>query len=193
MRSSVCGSGCRAAYTAGVQPPERAPAVLQNPGPGVTDPRELLIGHLDWYRDAVTRKLEGLSDSQLRTPVPPLGWAPLGLVKHLGWVERRWLRWGFDAEDVLAYPPGGDEIEWSVAADESTDSVVDGYFDEVRRSRALAARAGLDEPARIGGRFTAHEPAPSLGRILFHLLQEYARHVGQLDVARELIDGVTGE
>jgi hypothetical protein len=31
------------------------------------------------------------------------------------------------------------------------------------------------------------------GRILFHLLQEYARHVGQLDIARELIDGQTGE
>ncbi|WUV29194.1 DinB family protein [Kribbella sp. NBC_01484] len=24
-------------------------------------------------------------------------------------------------------------------------------------------------------------------------MQEYARHTGQLDVARELIDGVTGE
>ncbi|MGP4026488.1 mycothiol transferase [Actinomadura sp. 3N407] len=28
--------------------------------------------------------------------------------------------------------------------------------------------------------------------ILFHLLQEYARDVGQLDVVRELIDGTTG-
>jgi len=30
-------------------------------------------------------------------------------------------------------------------------------------------------------------------RILFHLLQEYARHVGYLDIARELIDGTKGE
>ncbi|MBM0238318.1 DUF664 domain-containing protein [Micromonospora sp. ATA32] len=29
--------------------------------------------------------------------------------------------------------------------------------------------------------------------MLFHLLQEYARHVGQLDVARQLVDGATGE
>jgi uncharacterized protein DUF664 len=28
---------------------------------------------------------------------------------------------------------------------------------------------------------------------MFHMLQEYARHVGQLDVVRELADGVTGE
>ncbi len=176
-----------------MQTPQRVPAVLENPGVGVTDARELLLGHLDWYRDAVTRKIDGLSDSQLRTPVQPLGWAPLGMVKHLGWVERRWMRWGFAAEDVLAYPQGGDEVEWSVAADEPTDSVMAAYFDEVQRSRSLAASAGLDESARIGGRFIAPEQAPSLGRILFHLFQEYARHVGQLDVARELIDGVTGE
>jgi hypothetical protein len=30
-------------------------------------------------------------------------------------------------------------------------------------------------------------------RCLLHLLQEYARHVGHLDVVRELLDGRTGE
>jgi hypothetical protein len=29
------------------------------------------------------RKTDGLSDEQLRTPVQPLGWSPLGLIKHL--------------------------------------------------------------------------------------------------------------
>ncbi|MEE6309748.1 DUF664 domain-containing protein [Plantactinospora veratri] len=37
------------------------------------------------------------------------------------------------------------------------------------------------------------DPAPTLGRILFHLFQEYARHGGQLDIARELLDGTVGE
>jgi len=167
--------------------------VLDGPDVGVSDPRDLVLGYLDWYRDALLRKIAGLSDVQLRAPVAPLNWSPLGLVKHLGWVERRWMRWGFAAEDVLAYPPGGDEAEWSVAAGESTTSVMAAYFEEVRRSRSLAARADLREQARAGGRFTTPQQAPSLGRILFHLLQEYARHVGQLDVARELIDGETGE
>ncbi|WP_346144077.1 DUF664 domain-containing protein [Nonomuraea recticatena] len=40
---------------------------------------------------------------------------------------------------------------------------------------------------------TRARQAPALGRILFHLLQAYARHVGHLDVARQLIDGATGE
>jgi Protein of unknown function (DUF664) len=29
--------------------------------------------------------------------------------------------------------------------------------------------------------------------VLFHLLQEYARHVGQLDIVTELATGQTGE
>jgi Protein of unknown function (DUF664) len=29
--------------------------------------------------------------------------------------------------------------------------------------------------------------------VLFHLVQEYARHAGHLDIVRELVDGMTGE
>jgi hypothetical protein len=36
-------------------------------------------------------------------------------------------------------------------------------------------------------------PRPTLAWILIYVLQEYARHAGHLDVARELIDGSTGE
>lgn len=169
------------------------PAVLDDPGVKVADPRELLLGYLDWYRAAVARKIAGLSDVQLRTSVAQLAWSPLGLVQHLGWVERRWMRWGFAAEDALAYPPGGDEGEWTISPDVSTAKVMSTYADEVARSRSIAAGAPLDEIAAIGGRFATIDQAPSLGRILFHLLQEYARHVGHLDVARELIDGQTGE
>lgn len=169
----------------------RRPAPLDGPGADLADPDELLLGYLDWYRDALSRKLSGLSDEDLRTPVEPLGWSPLGLVQHLGWVERRWMRWGFAAEDVLAYPPGGDAEEWGVTR--PTSEVMAFYDGEVAASRALAAGSPITERARTGGRFASTAEAPSLGRILFHLLQEYARHVGQLDVARELIDGVTGE
>ena len=42
-------------------------------------------------------------------------------------------------------------------------------------------------------RFADESAAPQLHWILLHLIQEYARHAGHLDIARELIDGVTGE
>ncbi len=120
------------------------------------------------------------------------------MFKHLGWVERRWMRWGFAAEDVVPYLPGdsgsdSDRAEWTVHPDETTRDVLAGYRREVEHSRTLAWGAELSDVARLGGRFQTAEQAPCLGRILFHLLQEYARHVGQLDVVRELIDGATGE
>lgn len=173
--------------------PERTPAVLERPAAEVSDPRELLLESLEWYRNALMRKIAGLSDAQLRTPVEPMGWSPLGMVNHLGWVERRWMRWGFAAEDLPVYPHGDDDTEWSVPAERSIDSVVAAYFDEVERSRALVRGVDLAARATVGGRFTSPDEAPSLGRIVVHLLQEYARHVGQLDVVRELIDGETGE
>jgi hypothetical protein len=51
--------------------------------------------------------------------------------------------------------------------------------------------AELTDRAKLGGRFS-NDP-PTLGWILAHLLQEDARHVGHLDVVRELIDGSVGE
>jgi hypothetical protein len=97
-------------------PPESAAELLDaGAGPTCADPRELLLGYLDWYRDAALRKLDGLTDDQLRTPVEPMGWAPLGVVRHLGWVEHRWIRWGFLAEDVDSRPD--DDAECAVPTD----------------------------------------------------------------------------
>ena len=60
---------------------------------------------------------------------------------------------------------------------------------------AKLSGATLADVSRIGGRFAEgdRKPPPTLGWILLHVLQEYARHAGHLDIARELIDGATGE
>lgn len=50
----------------------------------------------------------------------------------------------------------------------------------------------LDEVGQPGPRWRGAEPA-TLERVLFHLVQEYARHLGQLDVVVELATGTTGE
>jgi hypothetical protein len=46
--------------------------------------------------------------------------------------------------------------------------------------------------AATGGRFSGDE-APDLRWICFHVLQEYARHAGHLDIVVELEGGPTGE
>ena len=43
-----------------------------------------------------------------------------------------------------------------------------------------------------GDRWDGADPA-TLERVLFHLLQEYARHVGHLDIVTELATGRSGE
>jgi hypothetical protein len=55
----------------------------------------------------------------------------------------------------------------------------------------LASHA-LDEQAPPGPRFEHGDPA-TLAWICFHVLQEYARHAGHLDVAVELAGGEVGE
>lgn len=69
-------------------------------------------------------------------------------------------------------------------------------------SRAAVAGVPLERRARTGGRFATeadaarrrgHGRAPTLGWILFHLLQEYVRHAGQLDAVREVADGTVDE
>jgi hypothetical protein len=55
------------------------------------------------------------------------------------------------------------------------------------------AAADLGVSAAADGRFSADQERPAPNWVLFPVLQEDARHVGQLDVALELADGRTGE
>ncbi|WP_067480465.1 DinB family protein [Actinomadura hibisca] len=168
------------------------------PSGTLTDPRALLSGYLDFYRDALLRKLDGVPEERLRASVLPSGWTPLELFKHLTYVEIRWLQWGFLAEPIAApwgdRRPGDEEQDrWHVPEDETFADLRAAFLATCERSREIVAGADLDAFAAPGGRFDGAEQPPSLIWILFHLLQEYARHLGHLDVVRELSDGVTGE
>ena len=165
------------------------------PSDRLSDPAELLDAYLDFYRSTLLRKLDGLSDEALRSSVLPSGWTPLELLKHLTYVELRWLEWGFEARAVEE--PWGDQDPdsgaWVVGPDEDLALLRARFLDRCERSRAIVAGAGLLDAGGVGGRFETAETAPHLSWILFHLLQEYARHVGHLDVVCELLDGGVGE
>jgi hypothetical protein len=167
----------------------RIPAPAE-PAEALSDPAELLSAYLDWYRDALLRKLDGLDEEQLRTSVVPSGWAPLGLVKHLTWVEWRWMRWGF-AGAALEDPWGGG-LEWQPQANESTAAILADFHAECERSRAAVSGMPLEAGGADGGAYAPGDERPTLAWLQCHLLQEYARHVGQLDIVRELIDQTVG-
>jgi hypothetical protein len=166
----------------------------QEPPGTLGDPRELLDAYLDFCRDAVLRKLVGLPEEELRRSRVPSGWAPLELLVHLTWVERRWLVWGFLGEPTTdPWGDNGPDGAWRVPQGWSADDVRAAFTAQCARSREIVAGIPSGQRAATGGRFAAAAEAPTLGWILFHVLQEYARHAGQLDVARELADGVVGE
>ncbi|WP_037605046.1 DinB family protein [Streptacidiphilus rugosus] len=160
------------------------------------DPALLLLGFLDFHRAAVERKIRGLGEDELRTSRLPSGWSPLQLLKHLVFMERRWLVWGFLAEP-LPDPHGDENAEgnWRVLPEDTADTLLAALHEGGARTRAIARRSALGDVARTGGRFRPGDPKPppTLAWILCYVLQEYARHCGHLDVARELADGDTGE
>jgi uncharacterized damage-inducible protein DinB len=153
---------------------------------------EVLLGYLEYFRSVVVDKLSGLSDEELRGSRLPSGWAPLELLKHLVHVERRWLVWGFEGEPVA--DPWADERDgrWHVPADETLPDLVAALDAQAARSRAVVEAHELSDVGQPGERWRGDPPA-TLERVLLHLVQEYARHAGHLDVVRELVDGRTGE
>jgi uncharacterized damage-inducible protein DinB len=153
---------------------------------------EVFVRYLDFFRDRVAAKLRSLSDAELRSSRLPSGWTPLQLLKHLTYVEMRWLEWGFAGREVE--DPWGDRLDgrWYVAPEESLDDLLDKQAEQAARSTAIIEGHDLGEAGQPGDRWDGEPPA-TLERILLHLMQEYARHLGQLDIVTELAGGATGE
>jgi uncharacterized damage-inducible protein DinB len=164
--------------------------------PEPTDPRasrtEVFLGYLGYFRERVVAKLEQLPPDDVTRSWLASGWTPLELGVHLQHVERRWLEWGFLGHDVG--DPWADEQDgrWQVPPGVGLSEVIVRLRRQGTRSREIIEGHRLDERGQPGPRWPGAEPA-TLERVLFHLLQEYARHLGQLDVVVELATGAVGE
>lgn len=170
---------------------------FDEPAETLSDPAELLLAYIDAYRTCVEAKiadLATLSEAELRTSRLPSGWTPLELVKHLAYMERRWFEWGFAGVDV-ADPFGDDDPSrerWQVRADESAAELLTMLRAVGERTHEILAGNELSDIASAAGRFAGRQPPP-LSWIMCHVLQEYARHVGHLDIACELAGASGGE
>ncbi len=116
----------------------------------------------------------------------------LGILKHLGWVERGWFRETFAGEDVEAIDVNGDNsAEFASGGDDTVDSVIGFYRGEVEQARRVAREArSLDA---LSARETTLREHVSLRWVMVHMLEETARHAGHLDLMREEIDGQVGD
>jgi hypothetical protein len=153
---------------------------------------EVFLRYLAFFRAGLAGKLRGLPAAELRASRLPSGWTPLELLRHLTFVERRWLEWGI--EGVAVPDPWGDQRDgrWYVAPAETLDGLLAEFGRQAARSDAIIARHDLADVGAPGERWDGEPPA-TLERVLFHLLQEYARHLGHLDIVAELAGGPAGE
>ncbi len=164
--------------------------------PSPTDPWSSRTGvfltYLDYFRSGIALRVERLGEDELRSSRLASGWTPLELVKHLRYVELRWLEWGFMGGDVG--DPWGDQRggRWFVADTETREDLLTALLVQGETSRRIIEANDLEATGRPSPRWDGKAP-PTLERILFHLLQEYARHLGHLDIVVELSGGPVGE
>jgi len=153
-----------------------------------------LCAFLDAHRDKLLEHMAGVDEADLRERMVPSGTSLLGLVKHLGYIERWWFQIVFAGLDVPLASQGGDpDAEWRIEPDETSRDVISFYKAEVARSRELIAGAAPETRAKSTGQ-TSRGPASqfSLRWILLHMIEEVAQHNGHADVLRELIEARQG-
>ncbi len=168
----------------------------QDPDPTTVSERDALGQYLDYQRETILLKTEGLTREQLAATIPSSGLTLAGLLYHLTLVEESWFE-----EDFLGLPSREDfagvdwtadpDFEFRTALEKDPEWLRGRYRDACDRARRVTADAdsldAVSVSTRVGGKpFT-------LRWLLLHLIEETARHAGHADLLREAIDGVTGE
>ena len=148
--------------------------------------------YLAWVRAEIVEGVLALTPDQQRTPRVRSGWTPVELLSHVLHMEQRWFVWGFLGEQVAAPwgdwdvpdPTAVDGARWRVPDDVTAAALAERLAETGARTRQVLAAYPLDAVAATGGRFAADPP--TLEWICFHVLAEYARHAGHLDIVVEL-------
>lgn len=153
---------------------------------------EMLKTFLRGQRASVLAIVEGLDEEAWHRSVVPTGWTPAGMLEHLGGAEWHWFQGvvagrqpdlpGDLDEDHAPYDP----MSVVFTSDASSTEVMTFYRDQCAESESVLATTPLSDPPR--GKHGRYEP-PDVRWVVLHMIEETARHVGHLDIARELLDG----
>lgn len=169
-------------------------------GPTLGDERTTLVEALRCQRLTLEIKCSGLdAEAMARRSVEPSTMSLLGLVRHLAEQERATFRVLMAGEDVPQLfrsetDPDGD-FDGAVPGPRVVAEAWDVWRAEVEfATRFVAGAPSLD--------ITGNDPlnkhgsgggSLSLREVLVGMIQEYARHMGHVDLLREQIDGRLGQ
>jgi uncharacterized damage-inducible protein DinB len=154
--------------------------------------RAVLVEYLEHYRTTLELKCEGLTAEQMAArSVPPSTLSPLGMVRHMARVEQSWFRRVIEGRTDIARlfqdEDGGFEFDVAAVDDSFVADAWGLWRDEVSYAREVLERTDLDALVDV------HGDPTEVRDIVVHMIEEYARHCGHLDLLRECIDGRTGQ
>lgn len=165
------------------------------------EPLATLQRYLARDREALLWKLDGISERDARLPRTPTGLSLAGIVKHCANVEIGYfgLTFGRDwpTPDDACFVPltaydDDPQADWYLTEPESVADLRDFYARVQTFADATIADLGLDA---VGAPPWWGDPAENqvtLHHMLVRVVDDLARHAGQADVVRELIDGQIG-
>jgi uncharacterized damage-inducible protein DinB len=169
--------------------------------PPIADERQGLRDYLLQQQYAFRALAFGLTDEQVRA-TPTVSALSIGaLIKHVTNCQSGWMQRVAAAPDA---PPADDRSaeerqaeyaeEFVMKPDETLAAVLDRFDAGNAEALRLIDTAELDAAVpvpRDAPWFPKDVEAWSVRWVLFHVIEELARHAGQGDIIRESIDGAT--
>lgn len=150
--------------------------------------RDALRYFLTAQRRSVLAIVEGAAERDLRRPVVPSGWTPLGMIHHLAHTERYWFA---QVITGAADPPGDRSEAGPFTTRSSVEDVLTFYRRQVTLSDDILASTPLGSCPAGAVLPDMAEEIHTARDVVLHMVEETARHAGHLDIARELLDGRT--
>jgi uncharacterized protein DUF664 len=169
-------------------------------GPRLGDERTVLVESLRKQRLTLEMKCAGLdAQAMARRSVEPSTMSLLGLVRHLAEMERATFRRLLAGKDTPRLFTSEADRDGDFTGAVPDPDVVAEAWNAWRTEVEFATRFVADAPSLD---ITANDPMNqhgsgggqiSLREVLVGMIEEYARHLGHVDLLRERIDGRIGQ
>lgn len=153
--------------------------------------KETVWEYLCRYRMTLVMKCEDLGAAQLaRRSVPPSTLSLLGIVRHLANVEHHWFQRVLGGHQTPGpfELPGRDDLDFdgAVPTEVCVTEAWAEWHQAVEKSDDVFWAEDMSREVPYG------DGSVESRDVLIHVLEEYARHMGHVDLLRECIDGRTG-